>query len=1304
MILSLLGGEALSEFRLNGLVQRIRQAVGYCEELRVNSVFFLDVEEEPHSPQLDTIGALLGVEPPQLQGDFLDSINDGHPGLLVVPRVGTISPWSSKATDIFHLCGLPWVRRVERGTLWQLTGVDPNQSLPLQQALGNIVSDPMTQSIFDRDTKIETLFERTAPAPLSEVRVLEEGKGALTKANREFRLSLNSAELDYLHDLYSKLGRNPTDAELMMFGQVNSEHCRHKIFNSIWRVDGQDMEYSLLEMIRQTHAENAMGTLSAYSDNAAVIEGDCIERLMANPEGIYAYDRQLQHFTIKVETHNHPVAISPFPGAATGSGGEIRDEAATGRGGRPRAGLVGFSVSHLHLPQMSHPWEMPENRPGWIASPLQIMLEAPVGAAAFNNEFGRPCILGYFRVFESKTASKRVRYGYHKPIMLAGGVGGISPEAIQKQRIPAHSPIVVLGGPGMLIGLGGGSASSVASDKASQVLDWASVQRDNAEMQRRCQEVINACCDLGSENPILSIHDVGAGGLCNAIPELLQDSRCGGVFELRDIPNDESSMSPMQIWCNESQERYVLAIAQDRLGQFEAFCQRERCPYAVVGKAIADRHLVVSDSMSENELNPVDLPMSSIFDFAPRLMRTAESIRSLFEKSAKWQKPLDVLLDQVLSHPTVSDKTFLVTIGDRTVTGLVVRDQMIGPWQVPVADVGVVASGYHSESGQAIGIGERTPLAVVNAQASGRMAIGEAITNLAAADTGNISKIRLSANWMVSAGEPGHDADLYRTVRTVTQDICKELGISIPVGKDSMSMRTVWQDSGQRENRVIAPLSLIVSGFAQVGNIGLTLTPQLIRGDSDTVLLLIDLGGGKNRLGGSILAEVSRQAAGEVPDLDDPGILQKFFALIQSLLKDELVLAYHDRSDGGLITTVCEMMFAGRCGVSLHLKGLQTDYTGFLFSEELGAVIQVRRDSLPEVMHRTRSFGIEGRVMEVGTTNSEDRLDVFADGNLLLSQSRSVCQQAWSSTTWQMQRLRDNPSCADQEYLRITDDLDSGLFCRLAFEYDSGPPQSVNLSLRKPDIAILREQGVNGHLEMAAAFEAAGFTPHDVTMTDILGGLKLDGFKGLAACGGFSFGDVLGAGAGWGNSILYNDLLKDALEMFFFRSDTFGLGVCNGCQLLACIRAIIPGAEHWPDFVRNASEQYEARFIMTEIVSETSILTAGMKGSMIPVPTSHGEGRVKYRRPDDQSMLEKQDQICLRFVDNRGCVTERYPLNPNGSPQGATGFTTRDGRFTIMMPHPERVFLTNSNSWHSGQWGKYSPWIKLFQNARSWVG
>ena len=1307
MILTLYGSEALSEFRRRRIVRDLAGALGRCEGVRVRHVYFVELKRQPDPEHAGTIRALLGIGNPDADRAPSRTANDG-PRLLVVPRIGTISPWSSKATDIFHLCGLEPVVRVERGFSWEFRGIGEELAASGRDMLGGIVYDPMTQSVLEHESQAEALFAHAVPAPLFVIDVLGGGREALIRANDESGFALNAAELDYLHDRFVGMGRNPTDAELMMFAQINSEHCRHKIFNSSWTIDGQPADDSLFGMIRQTHASNPAGTLSAYSDNAAVIEGDRIARFAPGAaDRVYAYVDETQHCTIKVETHNHPVAISPYPGAATGSGGEIRDEGATGRGGRPRAGLVGYSVSHLRLPGMVRPWEGPESRPGRIASPLQIMIEAPVGAAAFNNEFGRPCVSGYFRVFESESEDGGTRHGYHKPIMLAGGVGGIRPGHVEKEKIPERTPIVVLGGPGMLIGLGGGSASSTASGSSAEELDFASVQRENAEMQRRCQEVINACCELGPDNPVLSIHDVGAGGLCNALPELVHDSLCGGVFELRTVPNDEPSMSPMQVWCNESQERYVLAVARDRLAVFEELCRRERCPHAVVGEAVSERKLVLTDALFKEDPDPVDLPMEFLFDFAPRMERDALSEEPPPKAPGRREEPLDELLDRVLGHPTVGDKTFLVTIGDRSVTGLIARDQMVGRWQVPVADVGIAASGYRSHSGQAMGIGERTPVAIVDAPASGRMAIGEAVTNLAAADIGEIGRIRLSANWMVAAGEPGHDAALYETVRSVTQDVCTRLGLSIPVGKDSMSMRTVWQDSEGRERKVVAPLSLIVSGFAQVRDVRATLTPELVQDGRDTVLLLVDLGRGKNRLGGSILAQVAGQPQDDPADLDEPDGLGKFFGFVQALLKDRLALAYHDRSDGGLVSTVCEMMFAARCGVSITIPQTVRDIPGYLFNEELGAVVQVERSRMPEVEKWARSWDVDDLVSEIGAVNTDDRLDILKGGELLLSQPRTVCQQAWSSTTWQMQRLRDNPVCADREYLRIADRHDPGLFCRLTFAHDQDLSRRIfeapHIHAERPRVAILREQGVNGHVELAAAFEFAGFSPHDVTMTDIVAGLDLEEFQGLAAGGGFSFGDVLGAGAGWGKSILYNAALKDVFEAFFARPDTFALGICNGCQMFSSIREIIPGAEHWPDFVRNASEQFEARFVMTEILSETSILMAGMKGSMIPVSTAHGEGRVRFRDAADPAALEAGDQVCLRFVDNRGRPTDRYPLNPNGSPGGATGFTSRDGRFTIMMPHPERVVRTVSNSWHPGGWGEYSPWIRMFLNARDWI-
>ena len=1310
MVYTLYGGSALSEFRQKRTTVELRKALQGCEDARAFHFYLVSMDGFPDQAQADKIRMLLGIsEHCEINPTFSSNRFPYVRKLLVVPRLGTISPWSTKATDIFNLCGLDSVKRIERGVLWEIAGDIENTKISDYKPFRNIVFDPMTQSILGSEAEAESLFTQASPASLDTIDVNGQGKEALLRANIEFGFALNNLEQDYLVHKFREMGRNPTDAELMMFAQINSEHCRHKIFNARWNIDGEDKECTLFSMIRHTHASNPVGTLSAYSDNAAVIEGAAMQRFAPDSYNHnYGYTKELLHTAIKVETHNHPVAISPYPGAATGSGGEIRDEGATGRGGKPRAGLVGYSVSQLRLPGLPRPWEIKENRPDRIASPLQIMIEAPVGAAAFNNEFGRPCIAGFFRDFEWESSLPELRYGYHKPIMLAGGVGSIRHNLVEKKTIPDQTPIVVLGGPGMLIGLGGGSASSAVAGSRCEELDFVSVQRGNAEMQRRCQEVIDACCELGDQNPILSIHDVGAGGLCNALPELIHNSDCGGSFQLRAILNDEPSMSPMQVWCNESQERYVLAVENDHMDIFQRLCERERCLYTVVGKATSENRLELTDSLFEDAQKPVDLPMDILFDFAPAMCRQVVSMPPQLLPLRLKDINLEDALDRVLSHPTVGDKTFLVTIADRSVTGLIVRDQMIGPWQVPVADVGIIASGYRNNTGQAMGVGERTPVAVIDAPASGRMAVGEAITNLAAANIGNIGNIKLSANWMVAAGEPGHDAALYETVRSIALEICPALNISIPVGKDSMSMHTVWQDDRGNNQKVVAPLSLIISGFAQVQDIRRTLTPELVHLDQDSVLLLIDLGQGKNRLGGSILAQVYGQLGDQAADLDNPDIFLQFFHFIQTLIEAQLALAYHDRSDGGLITTLCEMMFATRCGISVKIPEANTEIYKFLFNEELGAVIQVRRAQFARIMGIAESFGLDSLILEIGQINEKSCLEIRQGDRVHYTGSRQACHQAWSSTTWQIQRMRDNPVCADQEYLRITDQQDRGLFCDLSFKHNTEISRQIfegpRLNLSQPRIAILREQGVNGHLEMAAAFDSVGFTAVDVTTTDLLAGLTFDGFHGLAACGGFSFGDVLGAGAGWGKSILYNNVLKDKFEEFFNHSDTFALGVCNGCQMFSCIKTIIPGASHWPDFVRNYSEQYEARLVMTEICSDKSMLFTDMKGSMIPISTAHGEGRALFRHNSDLKLLNNADQICLRYVDNCGRPTDRYPMNPNGSFEGVTGFTNSDGRFTIMMPHPERVYRTVSNSWHLGNWGEYSPWIKLFQNARNWVG
>ena len=1311
------GADALSEFRKQKVLARIQQFAPSCTRINAHFYYFVDNSEALRSGQVDIVAQLLNVD---TAGNRPTTATrpEGSEQLMrfVVPRLGTISPWSSKATDIFHLCGLGSIRRVERGIQWQFAGLD---NLAPESAVG-VIYDPMTESLLDSERDTCALFVQSVPAPLVVIDLLAGGAQALESANREFGFALSDEEQVYLLKRFTELGRNPTDVELMMFAQVNSEHCRHKIFNAQWNIDGIDQDRSLFSMIRNTHNQNSSGTLSAYRDNSAVLEGTETERFAPDPGSrLYSFVEEPVHFVAKVETHNHPTAISPFAGAATGSGGEIRDEGATGRGGKPKAGLVGFSVSHLRLPELAQPWELPQQKPRRIAGPLQIMIEAPLGAAAFNNEFGRPNTCGYFRTFEQETGKPGQRYGYHKPIMLAGGLGNIRPGHVAKNPIPDRTPIVVLGGPAMLIGLGGGAASSIASGDSSESLDFASVQRGNPEMQRRCQEVIDACCSMGENNPIISIHDVGAGGLCNALPELVHDCESGGRFELRDVLNAEPGMSPMQIWCNESQERYVLAIDRNRYQEFEQICHRERCLYARVGMATTESTLRLTDSYFEGQdadaagdmVSPVDLPMEVLFGLPPKMFRNAVTeFKSLGEFDISGFT-IDEAVDRVLAFPAVADKTFLVTIGDRSVTGLVARDQMVGPWQVPVSDVAVSCAGYRSNAGEAFAIGERTPLAVIDGPASGRMAIGESITNLAAACIDDIGQIRLSANWMVAAGEEGHDARLYHTVRAIGMELCPQLGISIPVGKDSMSMKTVWQDEHGCQQKVVSPLSLIVSAFAAVSDVRKTLTPVLQTGDQPTDLWLIDLGVGKNRLGGCVLAQTFNQIGSEAPDLDDAVRMKRFFALIQRLNRDSCLLSYHDRSDGGLLATLCEMAFASRCGLLIDLGALAGEPLAILFNEELGAVIQTRQAQRDEILDCARFLAMADCLHRLGQPAADGSIRIVRQGEVLFSRSRIQCHQIWSQTSWHIQRIRDNPQCADQEYQRLQDDTDPGLFCNLSFSCDENIPvrttavadMAPNISLTRPKVAILREQGVNGQLEMAAAFYSAGFDAIDITTTDLINGATLDDCKGLAACGGFSFGDVLGAGEGWAKSILFNPQLKERFERFFERSDSFALGVCNGCQMMSSIKSIIPGASDWPGFIRNHSEQFEARFVMVEVCSEKSILFGGMAGSKIPVSSAHGEGRVRFAEPFDEIRIKLNGQVCLGYIDNHGNPTTVYPYNPNGSENGWTGFTNADGRFTIMMPHPERVLRTVSNSWRPDDWGEYSPWIKMFLNARDWV-
>ena len=1175
--------------------------------------------------------------------------------LIVAPRAGTISPWSSKATDIVRICGLSAVLRIERAVLWTFT-----EGLPPEEML----FDRMTQQIFRSKEELAALFTHKEPKPLTGIADLE-------KANFELGLALSREEMDYLTEKFAELGRSPSDVELMMFAQANSEHCRHKIFNAQWEINGKKQDLSLFQMIKNTYKCSPSGILSAYKDNAAVMEGFEAGRFYANPENNeYGYSKEPVHILMKVETHNHPTAISPFPGAATGSGGEIRDEGATGMGSKPKAGLCGFSVSNLKIPGYVQPWEKDFGKPSRIQSPLQIMIDGPLGAAAFNNEFGRPNICGYFRTFEQEVNGE-IR-GYHKPIMLAGGIGNIKTFHIQKGKLKEGDLLIVLGGPAMLIGLGGGAASSMTTGSGGEDLDFASVQRDNPEMQRRCQEVIDRCWALEEKNPIAFIHDVGAGGLSNALPELVKDAGFGGVFRLRDIPSEEKGMSPLEIWCNEAQERYVLAISAESLPVFRELCERERCPFAVVGEATAEQNLVLSDSHFENK--PIDIPISLLLGNPPR-MRRRDATGTMRKRQPKGLPlrgyDISEIAHRVLAHPAVADKGFLITIGDRSVTGMVVREQMVGKWQVPVADCAVTASTLDSVTGEAFAIGERTPLALLNSGAAARMAVAEAITNIAAAKISALSKIRLSANWMANPATKGEGAALYEAVKAVGMSFCPKLGIAIPVGKDSMSMSASWQSEGKKKT-VTSPVSLIVSAFAPCEDVCKSLTPELQKIEN-TILILADLGQGKNRMGGSIASEVFNQFGGDPPDAD-PKLLKQFFDAVQTLNAEDKILAYHDRSDGGLFATLTEMAFAGHVGIKLNIK----EQISFLFNEELGAVLQIEENYFEDAC---KLFPFE-------------KIGVLADDFCLTiseyKESISELRKTWSRTSYEIAKLRDNPECAKQEYEWKCNKQDKGIKITT-----SHSPLATSHCKSKPKVAIFREQGVNGEVEMAAAFDRAGFKAIDVHTTDILSGkTDLNEFCGLAACGGFSYGDVLGAGEGWAKSILFNERARDVFQKFFERKNTFSLGVCNGCQMLSNLKSIIPGAAHWPKFKQNLSERFEARFVSVKIEKSPSVLLKGMENFVIPIPVAHGEGRAEFENPSD---LEKS-LVSVRYVDNNHEPTEMYPLNPNGSPRGIAGLTTEDGRVLILMPHPERVFKMLQNSWAKPAIGD-GYWMQMFGNA-----
>jgi len=1287
-MLKISGTSALSTFRIKKLLQDIQTLEPTITAIAAKYIHFVDTQSSLNSEQSEILNKILvyGSE----QAETLQGTQ-----CWVTPRAGTISPWSSKATEIAKRCGLESLNRIERGVEFTLVHSAELSDAALH-AVSTVLHDRMTQSVVMDLTHVD-LFAHHEPKPLSSIALMEEGLSALTSANKELGLALSEDEIAYLAEAFNGLKRNPTDVELMMFAQANSEHCRHKIFNASWTIDGVDEAKSLFSMIRNTAEKNPEGILSAYSDNASVAAGSKADVFIRNPiTGEYAYTTEDAHLLMKVETHNHPTAIAPHSGAATGSGGEIRDEGATGRGSATKAGLTGFTVSHLKIPNFSQPWETDFGKPERISSALDIMLEGPIGGAAFNNEFGRPNIAGYFRSFEQAVegSDSDQSYGYHKPIMIAGGMGNIRPMLVDKHKIPAGSLIIILGGPAMLIGLGGSAASSQASGESAAELDFASVQRENPEMERRCQEVINHCNALGDDTPVVSIHDIGAGGLSNAVPEIIHDCEQGGRFELRKVNNDDKGMSPMQIWCNEAQERYVVAIKPEALALFESFCEREHCLYAVIGEATDEEHLSLDDEMFGNK--PVDLPMSVLFGKAPKLHRDVTHVTK--QHNALDFSGLDIkeAVQRVLSFPAVADKSFLIHIGDRSVTGLVARDQMVGPWQIPVADVAVTASGFHAITGEAMAMGERTPLAVVNAPASGRMAIAESLTNLAAAKIESLGHIKISANWMAAAGSEGEDAALFDTVKTVGMEVCPELGIAIPVGKDSLSMKTVWNED-DREKTMTSPLSLVITAFAPVTDITRTLTPELK--NEDSVLMLLDLGFGKNRLGGSVLAQVTQQMGNEVPDLDDTASLKAFFNSIQALNADDKILAYHDRSDGGLLATVTEMMFAGRRGVELELDRLGDDVFSALFNEELGAVIQVKQSDCDAVLDSLQASGLGDCTQLIGWVTEETQdLNISHNGDIIYSSNRAELQSIWSEVSYRMQALRDNPDCAEQQYKRIADNEDKGLFADLSF--DINQDISLPFAAVRPRVAILREQGVNGHVEMAAAFDKAGFTSIDVHMTDIISGrVSLKDFVGLIACGGFSYGDVLGAGGGWAKSILFNPRARAEFSDFFHREDTFGLGVCNGCQMLSGLKELIPGAEHWPAFKRNLSEQFEARVVMVEVQESPSVFFTDMAGSKMPVVIAHGEGRAEFVDGN-----QEKAQIALNYVDNYGDKTTAFPMNPNGSPEGITGLTNTDGRFTIMMPHPERCFRAVQNSYQPADWKEEGAWLRMFRNARKWIG
>ena len=1272
------GTQALRNFKVRDLNEKINSEFTNINLLSSEYIHFIETNNKLSNKNQLTLDKLLNYSP------ALDTSNSLQK-IIVIPRIGTISPWSSKATDIFKLCSLHEIRRIERGIIYHFSRKIKTEEL---EAILSYVMDRMTESHLKDISDSSLLFDKLKPNSYSSIDILKEGKSAIIKANIELGLALSDGEIDYLYDSFNKLKRNPRDIELMMFAQANSEHCRHKIFNADWIIDSEKKAISLFGMIKNTYHQNPEGLLSVYSDNSAVMSGYKSSFFEPNHEGVYTSSIAEKAVLIKVETHNHPTAIAPNPGAATGSGGEIRDEGATGRGSKPKVGLSGFSVSNLKIPHSINPWEKDYGKPSQIASALEIMIDGPVGAASFNNEFGRPNTCGYFRTYEQKTANNEVR-GYHKPIMLAGGIGNIREDHVEKGLISDGDVLIVLGGPAMLIGLGGGAASSVGSGDQSQELDFASVQRANPEMQRRAQEVINSCINLGNKNPIVSIHDIGAGGLSNGVPELVNDSQKGAILQLRSIPNDEKKMSPLEIWCNESQERYVLAIKDENVELFRQICIKERSPFAILGNATDTQHLTLEDSYFKNK--PIDLDMSLLFGSTPKTLKDVSSILNNEQEFDSSIIKLDEAIVRLLKLPTVASKNFLITIADRSVTGLVARDQMIGPWQVPVADCAISLSDYSGYQGEAMSIGEKTPLSLINAAAAARMSVGEALTNLLSAYIEDISHINLSANWMCASGFPGEDAKLYEAVKAIGMELCPKLGLTIPVGKDSMSMKSTWDENGD-EKSVTAPLSLIISAFSKIPDARIQATP-LLNTKVDSELFLIDLGLGKNRMGGSCLAQVYNQVGRTSPDLDDPTLFAKFFSLINRLNKEKLISAYHDRSDGGVVTTLLEMAFASHCGI--EIRGSNT--INELFNEELGCVIQVPIINKPKILKELESIGLKEFTLPIAKINNTDEILIYQKDKLVFRKKREDLHKDWSSTSFEISKLRDNPKCSEsenEELVKISDGL------KVKTTYDINESISAPYLNRgaRPKIAILREQGINGHIEMAAAFTKAGFDASDVHMSEILSGkTSLKQFQGLAACGGFSYGDVLGAGRGWANSILLNSKAKDEFSEYFSRTDSFTLGVCNGCQMVSNLKEIIPSSEKWPSFERNVSEQFEARFTSVKIGKTNSIFFNEMEGSIIPIAIAHGEGKTNFNTEHSKA------NIAMQYVNYSGNPTQAYPHNPNGSENAIASICDDSGRITIMMPHPERVFRSIQNSWHPDDWQERSPWMRMFENARKWV-